>query len=282
MLFKQNSMDIQVSFIILSWNSDKFLADCFDSITSKCQEEKISNEIIIIDNGSTDESPSIIKSYQEKIPHVFKMIMLDRNMGTTYPRNLGLRQAKGDFICVLDSDTEIVEGAFHDIFSILYKRSDIGIIAPQLLHPADGVQNSVKKFPTFFQKISKLPRAMFHLPLPNLDFYNDFPFESETMVDTAISACWIFRKDVLQSVGLFDEKIFYSPEDLDFCMRVWNNGLKIIYYPNFRVLHKTQQISHRKPFSKISISHFFGLIYYFKKHGGWFSNKKIYKKIQKV
>jgi GT2 family glycosyltransferase len=101
------------------------------------------------------------------------------------------------------------------------------------------------------------------------DFYEEFPFVAETVVDSAISACWFFRKELCDDIGYLDEKIFYSPEDLDYCLRVYLSGKINVYHPYFEVLHHTQQISHRKPFSMVSFSHFAGLLYYYKKHGGW-------------
>jgi GT2 family glycosyltransferase len=115
----------------------------------------------------------------------------------------------------------------------------------------------------------KIPRIVFGIKTKNNDFYENFPFAEEQTVDTAISACWFFKKALLQKTGYLDEKIFYAPEDIDFSLRVWKAGLSILYYPAFSVFHHTQQITHRKPLSKTSISHFWGLIYYYRKHGGW-------------
>jgi len=276
-------MKYKISFIILSWNSEKYLKKCFDSIMARCIEDKINNyEVIVIDNGSSDISPKIIKGYNERKPDVFKKILLGENKGTTYPRNLALKQAKGEYICILDSDTEIITGFFQEAFKILSEKKNIGIIAPQVILPCNDVQHSVKKFPCFWHKVIKVLRLLLRLPAPNLDFYRNFPFQTETFVDTAISAFWVFREDMLLSVGFLDEKIFYSPEDLDFCTRVHKNGMKVLYKPNFKVLHNTQQISHKRPFSRISLSHLFGLLYYFRKHGGWVSTKGLQRELKKV
>ncbi|RJQ53797.1 MAG: glycosyltransferase [Nitrospiraceae bacterium] len=267
---------MQISFVILSFNSCSYLERCFNSIISKCLEERLNYEIIVIDNGSADESKSVIKSYEKTHPHNFATIFLPENTGTTYSRNLGLKKARGRYICVLDSDTELLDGSIRNVLGILNKGSDVGIVAPRLLLDDGSIQNSVKKFPTLFHKIIKLPNAVFKINTPNVDFYTDFPFSAETPVDSAISACWFFRRDILAEVGYLDEKLFYSPEDLEFCMRVRKACKSIIYFPFLKILHHTQQISHNDPFSRISLSHFMGLLYYFRKHGGWFSTKNIY------
>ena len=96
----------KVSFIILSWNSAKYLND---NISSILKLSKVDYEIIIVDNGSRDNSIEIIENFKsEKI----KLIKLEKNFGTTISRNIGLREiTTTDFICILDSDTIINEDA---------------------------------------------------------------------------------------------------------------------------------------------------------------------------
>jgi len=258
-----------ITFIILIWNSEAYLARCFNSIIRKCSDEDISFEIIVIDNGSHDGSCHIAQNYKANYPDAFDFISLGSNHGTTYPRNLGINKARGQYLCILDSDTELGEGTLSKVLTRLDIEQNIGIIAPRLLLPDGTVQNSVKRFPTMLHKLMKIPRICFGIKTKNSDFYEDFPFAEEQVADSAISACWFFRKDLVQKVGYLDENIFYSPEDLDYSLRVWKAGYSILYYPSFTVLHHTQQITHKKPLSKTSLSHLRGLIYYYQKHGGW-------------
>lgn len=270
-----------ISFIILSWNSSNYLRRCIDSVLSKCDEETVSFEIIIVDNGSIDDSRTIIEGFKRKYPISLRSIYLKKNMGTTYSRNRAWEMANNDYVCILDSDTEIKKGSLSDILELLSVNPEIGMIVPELVLPDGGVQNSVKKFPTLYGKLLKACKVIMGLPTSNIDFYEDFPFRANTFVETAISACWFVRRDLFFEVGPLDEKIFYSPEDLDYCARVWKKGFDIIYYPSFSVLHHTQQISHRKPISQHSISHFFGLLYFFRKHGGWVGTKRLTGKVKR-
>jgi len=258
-----------LSFIILTWNSEKYLKACFDSIILSCTRDTISYEVIVVDNGSKDSSVSVVQKYAELYPDTFKILALDSNRGTTYPRNLGLKQAVGDYICILDSDTELGEGRLKEVLMCLATKHDVGILAPRLLLPDGSVQNSVKRFPTMLDKLFKVPRIVTNINTQNTDFYQEFPFKVECDVDTAISACWFMRREIWDKVGDLDEMIFYAPEDLDYSVRVWKAGYRILCYPLFTVLHHTQQITHSKPLSRTSLSHFRGLLYYFYKHGGW-------------
>ena len=266
---------LHISFIILTWNSKKFLNKCFDSIIAQCASEGLNFEVVVIDNGSSDGSSEIFDCFERQYYEQFKFIRLNRNSGTTYSRNLGLKVANGKYLCILDSDTEFGDGCLREVFERLEGDDEVGIVAPRLLLPDNSVQNSVKKFPTFWHKISKIPQVVLGVQISDIDFYCNFPFTAEVVVDTAISACWFFKKELIEEIGYLDEKIFYSPEDLDYSVRVRKAGRSIVYFPLFTVLHHTQQITHRKPFSKVSLSHFSGLLYYFRKHGGWFSTREI-------
>jgi len=268
---------MKISFIILTWDSEKFIQQCLHSVKRGCQREGIADyEIIVIDNGSSDLTKKIIRNMRLKN---ISLIALEQNQGTTKTRNMGLKKAKGEYICLLDSDAEIKISNYNSAFLYLDKNPDVAIIAPKLISPNGDVQVSVKKIPVFFDKIKRLSKIFLNITLACKDHYSNFPFDKPTVVETAISACWIFKKEIIKDIGLFDENIFYSPEDVDYCVRVWKSGKKVVYYPFFEVLHYPQQISHRSPFSKISVSHAKGLAYFFWKHKYLFSRKSLYKSI---
>ena len=234
---------MDLSFIILTWNSERYIEACLLSVEKKCVDEGIAIEIIVIDNGSSDGTKQIINNLPEPLLQHITVFELLENKGTTYPRNLGLKKATGKFICILDSDTEMKKGNLAVVLGKLEREDTVGIIAPKLILPNGKVQNSVKKFPTFLQKLWKIPKAIFGVKFSAPDFYEEFPFAVETKVDTAISACWIFKKSLIDRIGYLDERIFYSPEDLDYSMRVFKARLQIIFYPHLEILHHTQQIS---------------------------------------
>jgi GT2 family glycosyltransferase len=213
---------------------------------------------------------AILADFHARYPGRVLRTVLRHNLGTTFPRNLALRRVRGTHVCVLDSDTEMRDGRLDDVLWRLSESPDIGIMAPRLFTDDGRVQHSVKMFPTLWEKFLKLRRIFLRLKVSDSDFYSEFPFREPRDIDSAISACWLFKTELLRTVGLLDERIFYAPEDLDYCLRVWRSGYRIVYYPFLSVLHRTQQVSHRRPFSRVSLSHAAGLAYYFRKHGGWF------------
>ena len=159
------------------------------------------------------------------------LVALDRNRGTTYSRNLALKETRAPLICIVDSDAEFRSGSIRPVLKLLESDDTLGIIAPRLLLPDGSVQHSVKRFPTLVDKLNKVPRILAGRPAPRSDFYDSFPFDRCMLVDTAISACWFMRSDVLRSVGYLDEGIFYAPEDVEYSARIRKAGKRILYTP---------------------------------------------------
>lgn len=253
-----------MSFVILTWNSEKTIDQCLRGIAEKCAAENIPYEVLIVDNGSRDQTLDIIEKHSGHMPIV--LLCLERNRGTTCTRNMALKQSTGDILCVLDSDTLFMDGSLRELVQELESDQSIGILAPRLIEASGKVQPSVKRFPSIPGKLSRIPKIVFKLPFRDYDTYPDFPFTDMTEVDCAISACWFFRRDLLDVAGFLDERIFYAPEDVDYCLNVRKKGKKVLYYPRFTVMHRTQQITHKNFLSRIAFSHLWGLAYYFIKH----------------
>jgi GT2 family glycosyltransferase len=199
---------------------------------------------------------------------------LKKNAGTTVSRNLALEAARGDLICVLDSDAEILSRDLRPVAKLLNDMPEVGIVGPRILLPDGHVYDSAKLLPTLGDKLLKLPGVILQRPTINHDWYPSFPFERITCVHTAISCCWFFRRELFDRLGPLDERIFYAPEDVDYCLRSWQSGRAVVYYPSLSVLHHTRQTTHRHPFSRTALSHFKGLLYYLNKHGYWFSRDR--------
>ncbi len=206
---------------------------------------------------------SAVRSFQKRYPaHIFP-IFLNKNTGTTYPRNLALKRATGKYVIVMDSDVEVHQGTITALIKTLDMDHRMGLAVPKLLYPNGNLQKSVDVFPTVFTKFF---RYFFLKAIEKKE--NKVLQETELReVDYAISAMWVMKGEVLETVGLLDENIFYSPEDVDYCLRLWRAGYKIIYNPLVSVIHDTQEISRGFKVGAATFSHIKGLAYYFKKHG---------------
>jgi len=266
-----------ISFVILTWNSEKYIGNCIESILENVM---LQNEVIVVDNGSQDSTREIVKNYESVV-----LVEMGGNMGTTVSRNEGIKRSSKEskYICILDSDTVVQSGTFERLVDVFEKNEDIGLAAPFMFYADGRRQNSFKKFPTLFQKLSKLsPVATMYRWGEKDESYDDWESDKNDEffdVDYAISACWLIKKHALERVGLFDEKIFYSPEDVDLCLRIWKNNYRVVAVPKTRIIHHYQRISRKNPLSRMAVEHLRGLLYYFNKHGYYISRRKLYRNI---
>ena len=261
---------MNISFVILTWNSANHIKRCLEAIIEHMPPDLHPYEIFIVDNGSTDASIEIVEIFRKEYPEIISLIRLESNRGTTYSRNLALKQVKGKYIAVMDSDVELSSGAIEKLISVLQQDSRNGLVVPRLTYADGTLQKSTDNFPTVF---TKLQRYFF---LRFLEKKREAEERKEAYpVEYAISAFWLLRRNVFQDVGLLDEKIFYAPEDVDYCLRIWKRGYRIIYVPEVSSIHDAQEITRNFRLNRATIEHIKGLIYYFNKHK-YFMRKPVF------
>lgn len=266
----------KISFIILTWNSGNVIAPCLESIASIKNTEY---EIITVDNGSTDETCQIIDSFTSLHPNItLKTIRLERNYGTTVSRNIGIRSVSKDtdYICILDSDTVINEDAVRELIRALDLDEKNAIAGPSMVNLEGEDLVSAKKIPTAFIKFCKaFPVSRIQQIGEDKEKYDFNTGEDVYPVGYLISACWMIKRKLMNDIGMLDEKIFYSPEDVEYCVRTWKKGYRVIYCPKAKIIHATQRISKKKLISRHNWEHIKGLFYFFRKYNLFFSNEQI-------
>ena len=260
---------ILYSFIILTYNSERYIEQCLQSINESISELRANTEVFVVDNGSKDGTLDILKSFTFNEFVNYKTIVFEQNTGTTYSRNAALKKSTGENIVILDSDAYVNSEVLDNLQKYLSQHIECGLVVPKLIYPDGRYQMSVDRFPTLLHKIN---RFFF---LKKIEGRNQITEIRD--VNYAISAFWMFPRATLNEVGLLDEKIFYSPEDVDYCIRIWKSGKKIVYIPDYFAVHDAQEISRSKGFKLInifSLSHIKGLIYLYIKHAFIFSGDK--------
>lgn len=266
----------KISFIVLSWNSEKYLKSCINSILNL---KKYDVEIYIVDNGSKDDSVKIIESIKDTR---IILIKLNKNMGTTISRNKALHMLGSTcYLCILDSDTVINEQAIEIMISYLELHEDCGIVGPSMVN-GDGIkQIPYRKFPTWKIKLLKAcPIRKISQKGEKIESYDINDITEEFSCDYLISACWMMRYDSYKEIGDLDEHIFYSPEDVEYCMRIREKGYDIVHLSKAQIIHYYQRISKKKLISKANITHFEGIYYILKKYKNFL--KQYYKKGEKT
>lgn len=257
-----------ISIVSLTWNSERFIQEYLTTLFADADSSGIAVEVLVVDNGSKDGTLSLLETWQQSRSEL-RVFRQPVNRGTTVSRNLALREVRGDFVFVVDSDTRILPGTLQGLragLEELERSTSVGLLCPKLTYPNGDPQESARRFPTVFTKGLRLMKwealRQWEESVPAV------LAGQVTKVDYAISAAWFFRKQLLDEVGYLDENIFYAPEDTDFCARVWEAGKEVWFYPEVTVIHDCQRLTNKKPFSKMGLSHASGLVYFWRKHGG--------------
>ena len=226
---------MQLSVIILNYNVRHFLELCVLSVESALQN--IESEIIVIDNNSQDDSCEMIQS---RFPNV-KLIQNKENLGFPKGNNIGVAQAKGEYICILNPDTVVSEDTFEKVLTFAKNQKDLGIVGVKLI---DGSGNflpeSKRGVPmpwVAFTKITGLYKLFPNSPLFN-KYYAQHLTENQTgKVEILVGAFMVLKKELYQEVGGFDEDCFMYSDDIDLSYMVLQKGKCNYYFHETTVIH---------------------------------------------
>ena len=273
----------QIGFVIITWNSGEYIQKCLSALCS-LNPEIFHCCTAIVDNGSSDRTRELIRDAIEhnKNDATFDVIELDKNHGTTYSRNIGIKALLSkseppEFVCVLDSDTEINSDALATMCRYAKGNPGYGIVGPRMHNIEMVYQKSGRNIPTLFEKICKvLPAKIFREKGEKMQ--TSIPMDGSGCVEVGylMSACWLMRTDVMREIGLLDEKIFYAPEDVDYCIRSWKAGYRVMYCYDAEIVHLWQRISRQKLVSRHNFEQLKGLGYLFRKYHYAFSTEKLW------
>lgn len=257
--------EAKVAFVVLAWNSEAVISPCVESVLAL---ECARLDLWVVDNGSTDDTPGILAGIAMRDPRLH-IITEVRNLGTTVSRNEALRMVPQDvdYVCVLDSDTSVNQEAFDFMAATLVSNPTIGVVGPTMADSAGNVQLSGRALPTLGIKLGKacpLGRAAeraAEAERPSAPIVGGLQD-----VGYLLSACWLMPRVSLECVGLLDERIFYAPEDVDWCLRCHKAGLRVVRCYGAHIVHEYQRLSHKRLLSRTNVEHLKGLAHYFVKH----------------
>lgn len=263
---------MDLSIVIVNYKSLYKLANCLDSL-SKSDTPEISREIIVVENDSGDDVNLLTRVLE------FRIIKSDKNLGMGGGNNLGIKEAKGRYILVLNPDTLLSSSAILTLFNYLEKNEEVGLVGPKLLYPDGSLQYSCARFPGFFIPVLRRTFLGNKFKKQRDSFIMvDFDHKSIKEVDWLMGSCLMFRKSWKKADGtefqpLFDERYFMYFEDIDLCREIKKNGKKVIYNPEAIVIHDHARESAKNPWyialfrDKITRIHIYSWIKYFMKWG---------------
>lgn len=243
---------MQLSVIILNYKVPYFLLQCLESVTKSIQH--LDAEIIVVDNHSEDESCVLVKKH---FPEV-KLIARNSNDGFSKGNNIGVAQAKGKFICLLNPDTVVGENTFPNLIQFAGEHPDFGIIGTKLF---DGcghyLPESKRNIPT--------PKVALQKLLNKSEAYYSSLHENENgKVAILVGAFMLMHKDRYLEVGKLDEDYFMYGEDIDLSYKFLQAGYQNYYVGQEFVLHYKGESTAR---DKVYRQRFYGAMkIFYQKH----------------
>lgn len=249
---------MQLSIVIISWNSLRMLKRCLEALSDVIRRPEV--ELIWVDNGSTDGSSEWM---MENFPEA-RVKILDKNYGVAYARNRGVEMSRGEYVLFLDDDTEAGRKPVDAMLDFMRAHPGAGICGTALRDSKGNLQDSFKAYPGLGVKVGNVLRSWLRIGR------KISPPAHVIEIDYIIGACQMIRRELFDRLGLLDENIFYGPEDADFCLRASEAGWKVCYLPNVSLTHHWRRATSVNPFSALGRKHLRALFYFYRKHKRWF------------
>ncbi|MCF8053946.1 MAG: glycosyltransferase family 2 protein [Deltaproteobacteria bacterium] len=223
------SANMDISIIIVNWNTAELLRNCLDSITKTVHS--IRYEIIVVDNASTDDSVAMLR---ESHPDI-RVIENKENRGFGTANNQAMRVMSGKYALLLNSDTVLQENAVKELLTFMETQRDAAIACGQLLNEDGSKQNSIASFPSIFTLLINMALVEFLFPrrYPSKRWHYDTPLA----IDYGIGACLMVRKQAIDEVGMFDERYFFYFEETDWALQMKRAGWKNYHVPTALIYH---------------------------------------------
>ncbi|MFP4323764.1 MAG: glycosyltransferase family 2 protein [Anaerolineales bacterium] len=211
----------RLSVVIPHWNAKALLPVCLDALARQTYPDV---QVIVVDNGSSDGSVSFVREHYPSV----QIVALGENRGFTGACNAGILASDGEFVALLNNDTEVVPGWAEAIIAGFTAYPDAGIIASRMMlfdqrdhfHAAGD-----------FVRIDGQPgnRGVWE---PDTGQYDEPAY-----VFSACGGASAYRRCLLDDVGLLDDDFFFSLEDIDLAWRAQLGGYRCIYIPDAVVYH---------------------------------------------
>ena len=244
---------MELSVIIVSYNVRDYLRETLRSVIIAA--DNISHEITVVDNNSTDASPEMVR---KEFPDV-TLIASDTNEGFAAACNRGISRSSGEYLLVLNPDTDVQPDALEKALSFMREHHDAGAAGARMLDGSGRfLPESKRGFPsplTSLFKFTGMGRVFPRSALFNGYYLGGKPEDEICRADILTGAFMMIRREALDRSGLFDTSFFLYGEDIDLSWRLRKTGYFNYYLPDVNIIHyKGRSSMHDK---ENSIRHFY-------------------------
>jgi GT2 family glycosyltransferase/lipopolysaccharide/colanic/teichoic acid biosynthesis glycosyltransferase len=270
---------VTVSIIIVTYNSARVIGACLDSLAADCASGLA--EAIVVDNASADDSVPVVRT---RYPWATVVESRD-NLGYSKGVNLGIQRARGRLLLVLNPDTVMRRGTLRKLIDFIEKTPDAGIVGPKLVFHDGTVQLSCRRFYTFrvlLMRRTPLGKIFKNDSAAREHLMIDFDHETTREVDWVLGAAMFVRREAVDNVGMMDERFFLYFEDVDWCYRMKQRGLKVYYLADAVIEHGYKRESAQTVLNRSFAAHLVSLFRYYEKWNPVFYFLKRYREVAKV
>jgi N-acetylglucosaminyl-diphospho-decaprenol L-rhamnosyltransferase len=229
-------MPSDVSVVVVSYNTRDLLRECLRSVQDSALRPL---EVFVVDNGSTDGSPAMVRA---EFPGV-DLAVPGRNLGFAGGNNVAIRRCRGQFILLLNPDATVAADTIGRLCAALGRWPRAAAAGPRILNPDGSLQSAGYRFPTLLREIRQSKNVNRALTLLLGPDEVPPPPTVEGEVDWSDGACLMLRKAAVDEIGGLDERYFLFNEEVDWCFNARKAGWSIIVVPDAAVWHHRGQSS---------------------------------------
>jgi len=220
---------MEVTIVVASYNTKELTVGCLKSIARA--KVGLKYEVIVVDNGSKDGTVEAIRRLKIAIDNLIVIENVE-NLGFARANNQGISKAKGRYVLLLNSDTEVKRGAIEKLREFAEEKPDVGVVGARLLNADGTMQESVFRLPTLGRTVKQYwfgQKGVLDKYVPG--------GENPVEVEAVVGAAFMITPEAIKKVGKLDERYFMFFEDLDYCRRARRAGLGLWYLPEAEVVH---------------------------------------------
>lgn len=256
---------MDLSIIIVNYKTEELTSNCIDSVI-KSNTKGLDYEVIVVDNASGDGS---IEAIEKQYPQAVIIKNAD-NLGFSKANNIGIRESKGDYVLLLNSDTIVEQNTLKGALAFIKDHKHIGALGCKVLLPSGKLDPACKRsFPTPLNGLyhslnldTAFPESV-RFGAYNLTYVDE---NKTCSIDCIMGAFMLVPRFVIDQVGMLDEDYFMYGEDIDWCYRIKNAGYQVMYYPEIRIFHHKKASGIGKKNPKVIAAFYDSMTIFYNKH----------------
>ena len=255
---------MSLGIVIVSYKCRELVLRCIESVAE--HESALLASVVLVDNASGDGTVEVVR---ERWPEL-RIVANAQNVGFAAAANAGIRQlSECGVVCLLNPDAVLLNGGLSEAAAYLEAHAEVGVLGGRIVNADGSVQASARSFPghrnAFFNRHSLTTKLLPGNRYSRDYLMTDWAHDEVRPVDWVSGAFMFIHRRAIEAAGVLDPAYFFSIEDVDYCRRVRDRGLEVVYFPPATIEHRVGGSS-RKAVYRAMAAHHRGMWRYYRKH----------------